>query len=60
MTAMLPRVHRLTHPDFTRDLDASSEELRLLLDLAADVKRSPEHYRTALSGQSLALLFEKP
>jgi len=57
---MLPRVHRLTHPDFTRDLDASSEELRLLLDLAADVKRSPEHYRTALSGQSLALLFEKP
>ena len=32
----------------------------LLLDLAADVKRSPEQYRTALSGQSLALLFEKP
>jgi ornithine carbamoyltransferase len=60
MTAMLPGVQRLTHTDFTRDLDATTEELHLLLDLAADVKRSPEQYRTALSGQSLALLFEKP
>src|SRR6202034_1183027 len=58
MTAMLPGV--LTHTDFTCDLDATTEELRLLLDLAVDVKRSPEQYRTALSGQSLALLFEKP
>ena len=57
---MLPRVKRLTHPDFTRDLDASADELHHLLDLAADVKRSPEMYRTALSGKSLALLFEKP
>ncbi len=60
MTAMLPRVERLAHSDFTRDLDASVDELRSLLDLAADVKRFPERYRTALSGKSLALLFEKP
>jgi ornithine carbamoyltransferase len=60
MTAMLPRVQRLTHPDFTSDLDANTEELSALLDLAADVKRSPERYRTALAGKSLALLFEKP
>ena len=60
MTATSPRAHRLAHFDFTRDLDATSEELRLLLDLAADVKRSPERFRTALSGKSLALLFEKP
>jgi len=60
MTAMLPRVQRLTHSDFTSDLDASTDELCALLDLAADVKRSPEHYRTALAGKSLALLFEKP
>jgi ornithine carbamoyltransferase len=60
MTAMLPRVQRLTHSDFTCDLDATTEELRFLLDLAADVKGSPERYRTALSGKSLALLFEKP
>src|ERR1700691_5216824 len=60
MTAALPRVHRLTHSDFTRDLDATTEELHCLLDLAADLKRSPELYRTPLSGKSLALLFEKP
>jgi len=60
MTAMLPRVQRLAHTDFTCDLDATTDELHQLLDIAADVKRSPEHYRTALSGQSLALLFEKP
>jgi len=60
MTATLPRVHRLAHTDFTRDLDASTGELVALLDLAADVKRSPERYRTALAGKSLALLFEKP
>src|ERR1700691_6279310 len=60
MTAMLPRVQRLTHSDFTSDLDATTEELSALLDLAADVKLSPERYRTALAGKSLALLFEKP
>ena len=60
MTAMFPRVQRLTHSDFTSDLDASTEELCALLDLAADVKRSPARYRTALAGKSLALLFEKP
>src|SRR3954463_8956181 len=60
MTAMLPRGHRLAHSDFTRDLDATADELRSLLDLAADVKRSPERYRNALAGKSLALLFEKP
>src|ERR1035438_5315898 len=60
MTATLQRVQRLTHSDFTRDLDATTEELLALLDLAADVKRSPELYRKSLSGKSLALLFEKP
>jgi ornithine carbamoyltransferase len=60
MTAMLPQVRCLSHSDFTRDLDASTEELRALLDLAADVKRSPALYSTALAGKSLALLFEKP
>lgn len=57
---MLPRITRLTHSDFTRDLDASAAELHHVLDLASDVKRSPELYRTALAGKSLALLFEKP
>jgi ornithine carbamoyltransferase len=60
MTAMLPRVQRLTRPDFTCDLDATVDELHSLLDLAADVKRSPASYRSALAGKSIALLFEKP
>ena len=60
MTATSSRIHRLAHSDFTRDSDATSEELRVLLDLAADVKRSPERFRAALTGKSLALLFEKP
>src|ERR1019366_6500567 len=60
MTAMLPQGQRLTQSDFTRDLDASPDELRNLLDLAADVKRAPENYRTKLAGKSIALLFEKP
>jgi ornithine carbamoyltransferase len=60
MTAASPRVHRIAHSDFTCDLDASSGELRSILDLAADVKRSPDRFNTALAGKSLALLFEKP
>jgi ornithine carbamoyltransferase len=60
MTAMLPRVQRLARPDFTCDLDATVDEVHSLLDLAADVKRSPGSYRSALSGKSIALLFEKP
>jgi len=51
---------KIAAPDLTRDLDLSGEELRSLLDLAADVKRSPERYLRALAGKSIALLFEKP
>src|SRR3569833_52827 len=60
MTAMLPRVQRLSRPDFTCDLDATLDEVQSLLELAADVKRSPASYRSALAGKSIALLFEKP
>ncbi len=60
MAATLAQVHRLAHPDFTSDLDATVEELDALLHLAGSVKRSPGHYCSALAGKSLALLFEKP
>jgi ornithine carbamoyltransferase len=46
--------------DLTKDLDIVSEELVSLLDLASEVKRSPELYTSALAGKSIALLFEKP
>ena len=47
-------------PDLLRDLDLTDEELVYLLDLADEVKRSPEDYAHALDNQSIALLFEKP
>jgi ornithine carbamoyltransferase len=46
--------------DLTSDLDLTPDELVRLLELAADVKRSPSAYRTALRGRIVSLLFEKP
>lgn len=63
MTAALPQIHqvqKIAHTDFTQDLDISRAELSALLDLAAEVKRFPEQFRTKLAGKSIALLFEKP
>src|SRR5277367_4106543 len=59
MTAA-PALPRIATGDLTKDLDLSSSELVALLDLAADVKSSPEDYRSALAGKSIAMLFEKP
>jgi ornithine carbamoyltransferase len=59
MTAA-PALPRIATGHLTKDLDLTSTELAALLDLAAEVKRSPEDYRAALSGKSIALLFEKP
>jgi ornithine carbamoyltransferase len=61
MTAVsAPPLTKIAHPDFTQDLDLTIPELRALLDLAADVKRSPSLYSSRLAGKSIALLFEKP
>jgi ornithine carbamoyltransferase len=51
---------KTTGPDLLRDLDLTDDELVYLLDLAADVKRSPAGYAHVLDGKSIALLFEKP
>jgi ornithine carbamoyltransferase len=47
-------------PDLLRDLDLTDDELVYLLDLADEVKRSPNDFAHALDNQSIALLFEKP
>jgi len=47
-------------PDLLRDLDLTDDELIYLLDLADEVKRSPDEFAHALDNQSIALLFEKP
>src|SRR5579885_3917234 len=59
MTSVAP-IPKIAKGDCTRDLDLTARELAAVLDLAADVKRSPADYRAALAGQSIALLFEKP
>jgi ornithine carbamoyltransferase len=40
--------------------DWSREEIELLFELATALKANPENYRTALEGQSLAMIFQKP
>jgi ornithine carbamoyltransferase len=51
-------------PALTSDLltgsEWSSEQIRELYHLAADIKARPERYRSALAGRFLALIFEKP
>lgn len=50
----------ISSPDFTWDLDLTRDELCRLLDITAEVKRSPGRYANSLAGQSISLLFEKP
>jgi ornithine carbamoyltransferase len=44
----------------TQDLDLSQDVLIRVLDLAAQVKRTPQRFTQALAGRYLSLLFEKP
>ncbi len=60
MTIAPLHIKGIAQTDFTKDLDITRDELFFLLDLAVEVKRSPERYRSHLAGKSLALLFEKP
>jgi ornithine carbamoyltransferase len=46
--------------DFTRDLDASRDELFALLDLTQQLKSNPGRFAKALTGRYITLLFEKP
>ncbi|MBZ2184384.1 MAG: ornithine carbamoyltransferase [Bryobacter sp.] len=55
-----PRSPAIAARDLTSDLSLSGLELRQLLDLAADVKRHPTRYASALRHRYLSLLFEKP
>ena len=54
------RLPRVGSGQLRRDQDISATELAQLLELAADVKRRPHHYDSALAGKYFALLFEKP
>src|SRR5438132_3420258 len=44
----------------TGDLDLSAEALARVLEMAAQVKRTPARFAQSLTGRYLSLLFEKP
>lgn len=48
----------LRHLTSIRDLSAA--DITELFQLAADMKRSPDRYRDALAGKTLAMIFQKP
>ena len=54
------QILRMHAADFTSDLDLLDDEVEKLLELAAEMKRTPTRYAQALPGKSIALLFEKP
>jgi len=47
------------HKDLISIHDLTSEEVEALFQLAANVKARPDRYRSALAGQTLAMIFEK-
>jgi len=49
----------MTHKDFIEIHDYSAGEVRQIFEIARDMKASPEKYRDALKGQTLAMIFEK-
>ena len=53
-------IRRAQAEDFTRDLDLTRDELVYLLELTAQVKKTPGRFAHALAGRYLSLLFEKP
>jgi len=60
---MAAPVRKITKPlvrNVTSDLDLSGEALVHVLDLAAQIKRTPARFAKTLSGRYLSLLFEKP
>src|ERR1700732_2667791 len=55
-----PGLNKPMVQNLTQDLDLSQDALTRVLDLAAQVKRTPQRFSQALAGRYLSLLFEKP
>jgi ornithine carbamoyltransferase len=51
-----PRPHR----DLVSIADFSPQEVKGILDLTAQIKKHPEHFRSTLAGCHVVLFFEKP
>ncbi len=55
-----PELANTSPKHLTSDLDLTPEALARVLDLAAQMKRTPARFAQALAGRYLSLLFEKP
>ena len=61
MKKTLATIEKLTPvPHLAGDLDLAPDTLQHVLELAAQVKRTPRRFAKALEGRYLSLLFEKP
>jgi ornithine carbamoyltransferase len=49
----------MRHKDFIEVHDYTADEVREIFELARDIKKSPDKFRDALRGQTLAMIFEK-
>ena len=49
----------MNHKDFISIHDYTADEVAEVFALAADIKKHPESYRTALAGKTLGMIFEK-
>ena len=49
----------MKHKDFIEIHDYTAAEVKEIFELARDIKANPKKYRTALEGQTLAMIFEK-
>lgn len=49
----------MRHKDFIETHDYTAAEVLEIFQLAADMKKNPKKYATALAGQTLAMIFEK-
>ena len=49
----------MKHKDFIEVTDWTADEVLEIFRLAADMKKDKDKYRTALAGQTLAMIFEK-
>ena len=49
----------MRHKDFIEVHDYTADEVLEIFRLAADMKKNKDQYRTALAGQTLAMIFEK-
>jgi ornithine carbamoyltransferase len=58
--ATMEKQEQLSVHDLVADQDLTSNDVRMIFDLAGRVKASPASYAQALVGKQLAMIFEKP